>query len=295
MSETQAATTASQDQTPTTTSVVPGQPDKQFSASAGISSQTEVKSYDWSGVDADTKGYLANKGFNDPMDILKSYRGLEKLVGDPKSLIKIPDSYDSPEWDTVYSKLGKPKDPNGYEFKLPEKYDPKFVEDAKKMFFESGLTQKQAEKVMAQYLAREDGQIKVSIADQELQLNTQKESLTKEWGAAYDQNLSTAKRAANTFGFDAAKIDALESALGFDGVMKFLHQLGTKTGEHAFQGSGNDGNGFGILTPAQAAQRISDLKADRAWVQRWANGDRDAKALMDKLILEANPGIGNNF
>jgi hypothetical protein len=124
----------------------------------------------------------------------------------------------------------------------------------------------------------------------ETQNNQQKEALRTEWGQAYEQNLRMGDAAASKFGIDDATMKKLEGALGFQGLAKFMHQIGSQIGEHDFV-AGNDGKGanFGKMTPEQAKNRIQSLKGDPEFVKRYANNELSAREEMEKLHKFAYP------
>lgn len=241
------------------------------------------------------KEYIANKGFKDPSMLLDSYINLEKLRGVPQErLLKLPEAADSPEWGQVWSKLGRPDSPEGYGIEVPEKADPEFYNWAKSAFHKLNFTKDQATNLLTEFSQYSEG-VKLTAQEKyKQQVSEQELALKKEWGAAYHQNIAVAQEAVKKFGVPAEAVDALEKTLGFDGVMKFLSNIGSKLGESRFI-AGNQGAGFspengGILTPDQAKARISSLKKDPTFVQRYVAGDYEAKKKMDLLHEMAYPG-----
>lgn len=242
---------------------------------------------DWTtGLNDDMKGYVQNKGFKDPAMVLDSYRNLEKLMGVRERLVKLPEKDDDAEgWNQVYERLGRPKEAKEYELKGPEgASDEKFIEWARGTFHELGLSKKQAEALTGKWNERVKGMLGESNQNYERQLAEQETALKKEWGAAYDQNINVAKHAAKAFGLDGATIDKLETAMGYSGVMKFMHTLGGKVGEASFVDGGSRNPGFGnALSPEAAKSRIQSLKADPGFIRKYTSGDADARAEMDRL------------
>ena len=93
-------------------------------------SQQQQTGQPWTaGLDADTAGYVQNKGWGTVPDVVTSYRNLEKLLGVPKDqIIQLPKAEDKEAWGQVFNRLGRPEDPKNYEFGLPKEADPAFVE-----------------------------------------------------------------------------------------------------------------------------------------------------------------------
>lgn len=234
------------------------------------------------------KGFVESRQFKDPASVVDAYRNLEKLRGVPKErLLTLPEKEDAPEWNDIYSRLGKPADPSEYGIKADgESKD--FAEWAQKTFFDANMTKKQATVFAQKWDEYFKGQATAIEEKQQQQLAAQETALKKEWGAAFEQNTMAAKKAAVAFGLDGEKVDALEKALGFDGVMKLLHQIGSKVGESDFV-SGKSTGGFGVLTPAAAQQKIKELRSDQDFVRRYTAGDAGAREEMAKLHKWAYP------
>lgn len=249
---------------------------------------------DWtSGLNPELKDYVTTKGFKDPGSVVDSYRNLEKLRGVPHDrLLKLPEATDSPEWQDVYQKLGKPTTPEEYGLKSTDGGDPAFVDWAKGAFHELNLTKSQAEGLVQKFGEfANNRKVDAESADGE-KYKQQEMDLKKEWGAAYHQNIANAQQAARSFDIPGEAIDALEKVMGFDGVMKFMNNLGSKVGEATFK-TGDGPTTFGgdgdILTPAQAKAKIASLKKDPTFTDKWRGGDAEAKARLSRLHKMAYP------
>lgn len=242
--------------------------------------------------DADLKGWVQNKGFKDIATAVESHRNLEKLIGHDRAgrTVVLPAKWDDAnEVGQFYDRLGRPKAPDGY--KLPDGSDKEFGAWAQKTFHEAGLTDRQAALVMEKWGGLVKGKMEATAAAKEAATKADREALGKEWGAAHDAKIQTAKEAAKAFGFDASTIDKLEDALGYAGLMKFMSGLGEKIGE----GRMIDGQGAaagGVRTPAQAQAEITRLRADPAFVARWSKGDAEARQTLDTLHKQAFPAEG---
>lgn len=242
------------------------------------------------GLNDETKAFVETKGFKDPASVLDSYRNLEKLMGAPRDkLLKIPETDDLDGMNEFYNKLGRPKEAKEYEFELPEgAASESFTEWAKNTFHAEGLTSDQAKGFMEKYGEFYESEMQAEQEQYEADVNTQKTKLTKEWGAAHEQNMMIARSAAKTLGMGTEQIDALERVLGYDGVMKMFHGVGTKTGEASFH-DGDGGLAGGALTPGQAMAKIKELRRDKNFAQKL--GEKDAKTVNEwnQLHVWANP------
>lgn len=243
---------------------------------------------DWtSSLSDEMKGYVQNKGFKDPTMILDSYRNFEKLMGAPKEkLLRLPDNIDDPQAaNEFYSKLGRPGAAADYKIAPKEGGNKEFAGWMETTFFDAGLSTKQAEKIVNKWNEFQGNTAKAAEAAESAKLTEQEIALKKEWGAAYEQKISTAKKAASKFGVEDQVIDALEKQMGFDKVMKFFDAIGSKIGEAEYVGSGS-ANSF-QMTPAAARSRIEDLKTDTEFKTKLLNGDTAAKTEWERLHVMA--------
>jgi hypothetical protein len=236
----------------------------------------------WGDLKPELKGYVEAKNIPSPEVLVESYRNLEKLMGSKDKLIKLPDNLDDPNaMNEIYEKLGVPKDKSAYKI---EGEDAEFAEFAKDMFLEAKLTPKQAEAVtkrLADYVKANESKETETL---EQQFKSQEQALKNEWGVAYNDHVKVAQAAVQAFGLDGAAIDKLESSLGFDGVMKFLHNVGSKLGV-ADKGLvlGEKQSGFGSMTPAGAESKITELMADPTFNKRYLSGDKFAVEQITQL------------
>ncbi len=245
-------------------------------------------STDWAASfsDNDLKSYAQNKGWKDPSEAVNSYRQLEKLHGVPaERLLKLPDKPDAPEWADINLKLGVPKDAKEYQFDVPKEYgDDKFADTAKDWFHKAGVPKSRAEAIVKNWNEYVGQKITAEKAAYQAEQVKQADGLKKEWGAAYDQNLQMAKRAAQAFGFEEPVIDKLQQSMGFASVMKLMHSLQTKIGEDSFVGGSQNNNSFGgVMTPGQAQAQIALRKKDVDFASRL--GKKDSAAMEEWTTL----------
>lgn len=241
--------------------------------------------------DADSKEYIRQKGFADQKALLESYRNLEKLRGVPQErLLKLPEASDEKGMAEVFEKLGKPATAEGYGLQPKDPNNPGFTNWAKDTFLKLNLTAEQGQKLVEQFNAFNEQQEAAANEEHTNKVQGQVTGLKKEWGAAYNQNVAAAQAAYRRMGIPDAAVDSLEKSIGFDGVMKLFHSMGTKIGEHSFVGGEREGFGEGaILSPVEAQARIKALKADQGFIKRYTEGDTKARQEMERLHKMAHP------
>lgn len=249
------------------------------------------------GVAGDDLLYVQNKGWKGPNDLVASYRNLEKLHGVPADqIVRLPGADAKPEdWGQVFTRLGKPAAPDGYQFQLPQGDDGVFAKTAAGWMHEANLTQAQAAKLFEKVTAWAGEQAQGGQASKATDASAQAASLLKEWGPNHDTNMAVAQRGAKAFGIDEGTIDKLQDALGYDGVMKFMHQLGSKVGNDAGFVAGDGKGGFeGNVTQEQAVAEIKRLRQDKTFAGRFNSSDPQvrhiARTEMRRLEQIAYPG-----
>jgi len=204
----------------------------------------------------------ADKSLENIKDIeglAKSYVHAQKLVGADK--IPVPNKFATDkDWDAVYQKLGRPENPSGYKYDLPE--DQSINQEALKNFSDQahklGLLPTQANGVVKFY----NELTASSLQEQETTAVAARENSTKElkqeWGQAYDQKINQASNLAKSVGaselFDTNLADGTK--LGDHPVMiKAFAELASKMGEDSITQS----SGPIYQTPAQIEKEIGNL------------------------------------
>lgn len=252
----------------------------------------------YSGFDQETVGWMENRGLTKLDEkgalenTIKGFRNAEKYVGVPhEKLLRLPDwdKADQVELDQFFSKLGRPNDPKEYKLPIPEGASKDFADWASGIFHEAGLNDRQGQKIAAKWneyvtsmTQKESEAYQNAIAQQDRELRT-------EWGAAYDKEVTAAKKAAQGLGLKGDQIDALEKSLGFAGLMRMMANVGKKLGEDTFVSADSSSGTFGAMTPASAKARVGQLQADKEWTAKYLSGNVQARAEMESLMKMAYP------
>lgn len=245
-------------------------------------------------ADETTVGYVQNKGWTDPKQVLEGYRNLEKLLGADKAgnAIVLPKADADPkEWAAVWDKLGRPSDPTGYKVTLPEGGNADFQTAALAKLHELGVPKGMGEQLINWYNEQATGQMQQMEAAKAQAFQQQDAQIKQEWGAAYTQNLAQAQAAKRMLGLDDATIDKVSDALGHAATMKLLQNIGSKAAEADFV-AGDGSTNFSAMTPAQAKAEIQALQSDKGFMAKYLKGDQEAKAKMLRLHEFAYPAEG---
>ncbi len=245
----------------------------------------------WYGqADETTTAYITNKGWDSPIKAIESYRNLEKFAGGSKSLVELPPDDAPPEKVAeFYDRLGRPKSPADYGITPPEGGDKALADWFTKTAHENGLSAKQAKGLFEQWQGMTGARMQEMEAQQREASEQAITTLKREWGQAYDANITAGRQAAAALGYDQAKLSALEAKLGTADMLSLFVTLGSKMGEPAFGSNARSGEGF-VTGPAAAQQQLADLKLDKGFMDRYMAGDKDALAKYTRLMNLAHPG-----
>lgn len=220
------------------------------------------------GADTNTVGYVQNKGWSNPADVVNSYLNLEKLIGHDRAgnTVVLPKA-DAPQadFDAFYKRLGRPDTAADYKIDIPQAGgDPEFAKAFAEVAHKSGLSQKQVESLTGFWNGKAQALTQAQTAAKEAAYQQDVLDLTREWGAAHAQNTALAQAAVRTLGFDEATITKLADSMGHKAVMQMFAKLGEKVAEPGFVTS-DKREGFGLMTPAQAQEEIKKLTLDASF------------------------------
>lgn len=258
--------------------------------------------YDGHNLKDEDIGFIQNKGWKTPGDMLNGYRGLEKFHGVPSDLLlKLPkDLNDNEAMGEVYKRLGRPDTADGYEFKAPEalkdvELDQTRVKWAGGIAHKLGLNKAQYNQLVAATVEYEHGLLTEEQAKIAQEQETQMNSLKKEWGEGYVEREALGQRAVRAFlpgnqEQKEAMADAIEKAIGTAATMKLFANIGERLGEDKIHEGDTGGRKFGY-TPEQAKadkeSLMSELKADKKRLTAYNKGlgpDYEKMQRLNKII-----------
>ena len=193
--------------------------------------------------------------------LAKNYVETKKLVG--KKGVILPGEKDPEEkWEEVYTALGRPETPDGYEFARPDlpeglTYAEDFEKDFRAQAHKAGLSAKQAKALYDWYVPLTMEWAKVG----EAALTKAKEELASEWGDKVEENTRLAAEAFKRFASPEDYQTMFEgpTPLGNDPrLVRFFYKVGLAMQEDKFV-SGKAGGGAEDLD-----QQIAEVEKNPA-------------------------------
>ncbi len=247
-------------------------------------------------ADPELIGHITNKGWHEKpvaeaaYEAAKAHRDAEKLIGVPANqLVRLPtDAADEAGWSNVWARLGAPKDAKDYDF-TPVKnakgdpIDAKLADVVRAAAAKYHLPKDAAAGLAQEFIKFNDTNSAAATVEEQAKLADEYKALDTNWGANKDANMFVAKKAAQALGVSPETVQALEKQIGYAKVMEMFRAIGSKIGEDKFVTS--DRPAGGVMTREQAQAKLSELKHDTAWANRFLAGDVAAKREMEALTI----------
>lgn len=238
------------------------------SESVQESVQEVAQSGDWrDAIPEEVRGHRSLEHINDVGALAKSYVHAQSMIGADK--VAIPGKSATPEdWREVYTKLGAPDSPEGYQLNhdLPEGIgmDEEMASWFQSAAHQAGLTPMQAQALADQWnsLTADGAQMQETEYNNYVQ-NVETE-LRKEFGQAFDDKLALGNGVVEQFGSpEILEMQLSDGTLLGDNpeVIRLMASIGTfmqeRLGEDTLEGVKTTGG----LTPDQARDKLSELMA----------------------------------
>lgn len=246
------------------------------------------------GVAPEVLGFWQNKGL--PLDDAKSfgvkltelYQNAEKFIGaPPDQLIKVPKADAKPEdFRAYYERLGAPKEAKDYD--LTAVTDPVIADSLRAIMHERGVAKDAASAIATSVAKALETKTTTQTTLDAGKLAEEKLALEKNWGgkdsSTYQYNHLQAVEGARRLGITPEAVKALESQIGYAGVMDAMRKIGAVRREDIFVQTPGGGGAPGQVTTREGAMaRKSELMADKAWGARFTAGDVTARREYDQL------------
>jgi len=207
--------------------------------------------------------------FSSAEELAKSYINAQSLIGRDKIPMPVTDE----DWSNTYARLGRPEDAAGYEFNVPEGVQVNEERQGafRELAYQIGLSQKQAEALMNFDFESQNAALDAYTTSQHQATEEAIGSLQKEWGNAFEQNVTIANRALSEFASES-DIEFLQEAeingvkLGDHPVLiKLFNNVGKGMMESGkLEGKGSDL----VMTPDEVQAKQAQLMAHPAYTDR---------------------------
>jgi hypothetical protein len=214
----------------------------------------------------------------------------QKQIGADK--IPIPGKHATEQdWASVYSKLGLPASLDSYDVQFPE--GPQFADEGiqkvlKENAHKAGILPKQLNALLAGFNEHATQSQEAQQKESERSLQEGLQSLQKEWGNAFNDEVNTARQAIRHVN-DAQFMEWLnETGMANNPMMvKVFNKLGKLLKEDGIGSQGDSGR----QTPKMVTEEINKIMADTSHPYHDANHPNHKAAVQEMMDLhtQANP------
>ena len=225
-------------------------------------------SEDWrSMIPEEIRDHKSLSTIQDVGSLAKGFVHAQSMIGADK--IALPGKTASADdWSAVWSKLGRPEDPGGYEinYTAPEGAQPDdgTVDWFRQVAQEGGLNNTQAQLIMDRYGSRLGELVSMDEAQVEQTQNDTLNALEREWGDAFEDRLNVANATLQEFGeLDLAEMQMPDGTRLGDNAdfIRFTanigHYIQSRIGEDSLEGVKMSGG----QTPDEMREELATLRA----------------------------------
>jgi hypothetical protein len=249
---------------------------------------TEVP--DWAkDFDHDAQTIVANKKWQSPADVVKSYANLQSF-SDKGDKVKWPTGDDDAEgWGEIYTKMGRPESAEGYELDEVPSGMMDLSPNLREWAFEEGLSQRQTHNLAGKFTELQVKMQEEAQIAETAQVSNDMAEVKGEWGEKFEGNMATAYQGTKILGLTEQQNAALEGIMGTKSFLETFHRIGRGLGEHGGGSGGGSAADFG-MSPDQALVEIGVLGKDQDFQKARLTGDMDATKKWSNLHAIAYPG-----
>jgi hypothetical protein len=167
------------------------------------------------------------------------------------SAVEVPGQNATDEdWSSFFSKVGRPERADQYDLKIEGDTDQPFMTAMRAAMHESGLSQRQAAKLVERYMAYAGERNAAQASSADAELHAQVDAMKRQWGSNWDSNVAAGQKAIAALGLTRADFDALPSS-SLPGMANILARIGRAIGEGKIV----------LDTPEQAAGKIAEMES----------------------------------
>ncbi|MBY7649725.1 MAG: hypothetical protein C4617_04455 [Candidatus Liberibacter europaeus] len=230
--------------------------------------------------DEHTRQYIANKKWQNPLEVITEVQTLEKSLEDSiNRTLSPPDNFNSTDQIENYGRtIGRPNSPEEYSVQIIAGRDDEFGKDFRVHCHNGMLNDFQAQR-LAESIEAQDKKIQEqnrAFYQQEVT------DVRQEWGDQYDNNVKLMREGVNFLKIPTTTINQLEHVLGPKKLRNVLLTIGQKSKE---LGPSPTVKNFKASYPtAKSAQRkLDELIDDPEWIEKYNSGDAQTVSEHDKL------------
>ncbi len=211
------------------------------------------------------RGEKGLEDFKNLAGLAKSFLDTKRMVGKGKIAVPVETSTEG-EWEAFHIAAGRPSTPEDYNLKRPEElpeehFSPELADKAQKLFHKIGLSQKQADALMAFNTGNTLTALQNQQNAEELSLKELQDGLHAEWGNGFEQKRQFTVLAVKEACLEDKEFHArIDEKFGADpDFIRFAANLGMKFAEHGAPGTPM------VPTPGDYDKQINEITNSPAY------------------------------
>lgn len=221
------------------------------------------------------RSHIEAKGYANPAELAMANYNLTRLQRGDSAVVQLPPSDATPEqMADFYTKLGRPQEPTGYEFKFGDgvKVDDGMVTFAQTAFHEAGLTPAQAQIVADKWNEFANAATESTVSSRAQANDAEIAELQSRWGDDLSKNQEAGRRAVRALGLSAELLERVENETGSAALVELMAAIGRKSDEGGFLNGdvGGDDN-IDTMTREQASAKIAELQGDAGFQAKYTD------------------------
>ena len=219
------------------------------------------------GFTDDDKAYVENKGWKEgPQNVLKSYRELERVMGDKANAVLLPRAGDPDSTKQFFQQhFGTPEKADDY--KMPEiPQDQMHLNDGsiqviRQLAHAANATPQQFAEAVKIYNDQIGAAKEADVDRYNGEVAQVASKLEQEFGNQYGEQVARGNLAMNKLGLQAEDVTGISEAIGIEKATRLLMNIGGMLAQDTSVGMNSQGTKGGFVTDkARAAERISAIK-----------------------------------
>jgi len=242
-------------------------------------------------LSADLKDNPVLTRFNDVSELAKEHVNVQSLIG-RKGVIK-PKEDDPNDVRRYYTEIGCPESWDKYEdpkVQIPEVLAPFFqvekLQSMKKLAHELGVPKGAFEKMAEVMLQNQVNEFSMLSEQSAGELKQNEAALRKEWGMAYDQKVTLAKKVSETYGTSELEQEFLAMHGSNPALISIMSKVGKDISEDIIV-KARAANGVQRMTPQEAMTEANRLMASEAFLNGQHPENASAKQRVNDLFKMA--------
>ena len=205
----------------------------------------------------------------DATEVFKAHANQSKLIGGDKIVVPAGKLDTDANWDQVFDKLGRPKDPKEYKLEMPQgavpdgtTLDPVLDDEFKTICHKAGILPKQAQSIYGWFAQRAGEMLSKARTDDDQAYENAQDELKRELGTKekFEQFISLSNKVVSLYsGSQEAAARVIDRHGNDPDIVRLLGNIGKAMDEDALVTGGKR-----FADQADPRQKLADIQSNKA-------------------------------